>query len=160
MIVLDNHNKPIPQRMKADIYVDNLASGTDNEASVNFNHSRSIISSANFNLREWNSSKICTLAKEENAQDVSTETKVLCALGLITPVTIRAKIFLQELWELKYAWDEPLPGTLIEKCLELSKDLESLIQIEFQRRYFPKYPHGIQMQYFTSLSTQAWNLTG
>jgi hypothetical protein len=133
--------------MKADIYVDNLASGTDNEDAIYFKHTRSIMSSANFNLREWNSnsSKIRALANEENAQDDNTETKLLGLrwnskvdtlklqekrpltdpdenvvsitkrdvlrasskiydpLGLITPIIIRAKIFLQELWELKYA---------------------------------------------------------
>jgi hypothetical protein len=54
---LDSYNDPFTQRMKADIYVNNLVSGTDNEdeAAIYFKHTRSIMSSANFNLREWNS---------------------------------------------------------------------------------------------------------
>jgi hypothetical protein len=63
--------------------------------------------------------------------------KIYDPLGLITPITIRAKTFLQELWELKYAWDEPLPKPLIEKWVKLSTDLEAATQTEVQRRYFP-----------------------
>ncbi len=203
---LDNHNDPITQRMKAYIYVDNLASGTDNEdeATIYFKHTRSVMSSANFNLREWNSnsSKLRALANDENAQDENTETKLLGLrwnsnndtlklqekrplttdpkempvsltkrdvlrvsskiydpLGLITPVTIRAKIFLQELWELKYAWDEPLPEPLIAKWFELSADLETATQTEVQRRYFPltpSWPSNAVMHIFVDASTKAY----
>lgn len=35
--------------------------------------------------------------------------KLFDPLGLLAPVTIRAKILMQKLWELKLQWDDPLP---------------------------------------------------
>ena len=161
------------------------------------------MSSANFNIREWNSnsSKIHALTNEENAQDDNTEAKLLGLCrnrkvdmlklqekrpltdpnknvvsitkrdvlqesskiydphGLITPITIRANIFLQELWELKYAWDEPLPKPLIEKWVKLSTDLEAATQTEVQCRYFPllsSWPSNIVLHIFVDASTKAY----
>lgn len=36
-------------------------------------------------------------------------------LGLVAPVIIRAKIFIQELWLLKIGWDDPLPLPLVKR---------------------------------------------
>ncbi|XP_067214144.1 uncharacterized protein [Linepithema humile] len=40
---------------------------------------------------------------------LSTIAKVFDPLGLLAPILITAKIFIQELWSLKLGWDEPLP---------------------------------------------------
>ena len=133
--------------MKADIYVDNLAfSGTDNEDEAAENAQDDNTEAKLLGLRR--NSKVDTLNLQEkrpltdpNENVVSiTKSDVLRAsskiydpLGLITPITIRAKIFLQQLWELKYAWDEPLPKQLIEKWVKLSTDLEAATQTTVYR---------------------------
>ena len=70
---LDQFNDPVTQRKKSDIYVDNLASGTDNEdeATTFLNQARTIMTPVEFNLRSWdsNSSKVKALATERNIQD-------------------------------------------------------------------------------------------
>lgn len=43
---------------------------------------------------------------------LSTVSKIFEPLGLIHPITIRAKIFLQELWKEKLEWDTQLPANL------------------------------------------------
>jgi hypothetical protein len=84
--------------------------------------------------------------------------KIYDPLGLITPITIRAKIFLQEFWELKYAWDEPLPKPLIEKWVKLSTELEAATQTEVQRRYFSlsSWPSNVALHIFVYASTKAY----
>ena len=77
---LSQFNDPVTQRMKSDLYVDNLASGTDNEdeATTFLDQARTIMTPVQFNLRSWNSnsSKVNALATERNIQDTDPETKV------------------------------------------------------------------------------------
>ena len=138
--------------MKTDIYVGNLASGSDNkdDASTFLEQARLIMSHVGFNLRSWNSNdtRIQALAELQNFHDKDPEPKVLGLrwnthtdklkfqqqhvtssdntsgitkrevlseaskiydpLGFLTPVIIRAKILMQELWKKSYSWDQPL----------------------------------------------------
>ena len=123
------------------IYVDNVVSGsyTEEAAIEYFKQSRSVLGSANFNLRSWasNSEQLNRMAQTHKVADTNHQVKVLglwwdtksdtiCTppnpditmftftatkreilkwtssifdpLGLITPVTITAKLFLQQLW--------------------------------------------------------------
>ncbi len=77
---LSQFHDPVTQRMKSDLYVDNLASGTDNEdeATTFLNQARTIMTPVQLNLRSWNSnsSKVNALATERNIQDTDPETKV------------------------------------------------------------------------------------
>lgn len=42
---------------------------------------------------------------------LSTIATLFDPLGLLSPITIKAKIFIQELWAVKLDWDDPLPET-------------------------------------------------
>lgn len=46
---------------------------------------------------------------------LSTIAKLFDPLGLISPVIIKAKIFIQELWTIKLDWDDPLPPEVTAK---------------------------------------------
>ena len=78
---LDQFTDQVTQRIKSDLYVDNLASGTDNEdeATTFLNQARTIMTPVQFNLHSWNSNspKVMELATERNIQDTDTEAKVL-----------------------------------------------------------------------------------
>ena len=54
-------------------------------------------------------------------------------LGLLTPVTVKSKVFLQELWKDKKEWDEPLDSGTIDKFNGLFSEYGQLDQLRFPR---------------------------
>lgn len=52
--------------------------------------------------------------------------KIFDPLGLITPVTFHAKVFLQRLWKVGQSWDDPLSNNLMK---EWNKLAQILVQI-------------------------------
>ncbi|KAK2578790.1 hypothetical protein KPH14_012728 [Odynerus spinipes] len=59
--------------------------------------------------------------------------RIFDPLGLASPVVIRAKMFLQELWLQKLNWDDPLPPQLKSKWLLIKTDLTSLAKLSVPR---------------------------
>ncbi|XP_046478601.1 uncharacterized protein [Neodiprion pinetum] len=54
-------------------------------------------------------------------------------LGWLSPITIRAKIFMQELWALGFDWDEPLSASLSSRWIEFLQDLQGISAITIPR---------------------------
>lgn len=57
-------------------------------------------------------------------------------LGLLSPVTIRAKLLLQDIWRLKYDWDCPLPPELQDTWFRLAGDLIVTMETTLPRKLF------------------------
>ena len=66
---------------------------------------------------------------------LQTSSQIYDPLGWVTPVTIRAKILLQEIWETKLTWDEPLPKEITDSWLTILPDLMKLSQFTIPRTY-------------------------
>lgn len=64
-------------------------------------------------------------------------------LGLLTPVNIRAKIILQELWQMNYTWDTPLPSDLQQKWTNIAHDMNCASSSTFSRYLFNDGIDGI-----------------
>ena len=62
--------------------------------------------------------------------------KIFDPLGLLQPVTVAAKILIQELWKEGIDWDEPLPPSLDQKRRGVAKEIGDATKLEFPRRYF------------------------
>ena len=67
--------------------------------------------------------------------------KIYDPLGLLSPVTVKAKLLIQEHWKNELEWDEPLPPTLKSKWLSIAKDLQEATKyVCMQRKYLSHVP--------------------
>ena len=57
----------------------------------------------------------------------------LVLLGYFSPVIVRAKILLQEMWKLKVDWDSVLPDFILEEWKTLAVDLQSISSVSIKR---------------------------
>ncbi|XP_060558607.1 uncharacterized protein LOC132718918 [Ruditapes philippinarum] len=73
------------------------------------------------------------VTKREILQHTS---RIYDPLGLLSPVTIRATLLLQELWQQKFEWDMSLPDSIQEKWRSLITDLNSVTKTTLPRYYF------------------------
>jgi len=85
-------------------------------------------------------------------------TQIFDPLGLIGPVTIKAKILLQTLWQLKIDWDTPLPETLRIVWLSYYQQLPSINQIIVSRYTMLSNSSNIQLHGFCDAFQAAYGV--
>jgi len=78
---------------------------------------------------------ITMTTKREVLKDAS---KLFDPLGITSPVSVRAKLFMQKLWHLHVDWDEPLDATVREEWCTIMDDIQKLSGLAFDRCYFKK----------------------
>ena len=66
--------------------------------------------------------------------------KVFHPLGSTAPVTISAKLLLQQLWQKKLPWDYPLPSEHQLLWQTLVHDLQQMYTISIRRCYWKMDP--------------------
>ena len=76
--------------------------------------------------------------------------KVFDPLGLLSPVTIRAKTFMQSLWQRNVEWDEPQADDDQWKWLSIAEDIQDAKGVQIPRHYFQitndaKQPDGLHV---------------
>ena len=86
---------------------------------------------------------------------LSTIARLFDPLGLLSPITINAKIFIQDLWSLKLDWDDPLPSRLSDKWTQFTHQLEELSSLSFPRWLGKTAQSSIEIHGFCDASQQA-----
>lgn len=64
-------------------------------------------------------------------------------IGLVSPVTIKFRIQLQELWSSGFGWDEVLPQSVQKKWKENMQIMNYLLTFEFERKLKPSNATGL-----------------
>ncbi|KAK3706998.1 hypothetical protein QZH41_014076 [Actinostola sp. cb2023] len=63
-------------------------------------------------------------------------------LGLVSPVTVKFRIDLQELWSSGFVWDEILPESVQQKWMESLQSMNDLLSFNFDRQLKPSNSLG------------------
>lgn len=88
---------------------------------------------------------------------LSQASRLFDPLGLLQPVTVRSKMFIQRLWAEKSNWDDPLPPPLAKEWAKIYTELRSVDDI-----HVPRYVMGTndvvqtQIHGFSDASTKAY----
>lgn len=77
-------------------------------------------------------------------------------LGLLSPLIIRSKIIMQELWLLKISWDESVPQFIHTAWEHFVADLNSLSSISVPRYCSTPNAHNIQLHGFCDSSIRGY----
>ena len=95
------------------------------------------------------------ITKREILQQSS---KIFDPLGYLSPVTIQAKLLLQQLWQKNVQWDEPLPQPLQKRWISIATEIQLATKISISRRYITtKDPITVdQLHIFADASTKAY----
>ena len=110
-----------------------------------------------FKPKSLDSTSSSVVTKRSILQDSS---RVYDPLGILSPVTIRAKLLMQELWQQSVDWDEPLDQQMRDKWREIVTDLQNATAITITRRYFPcdteDDKHTAHLHIFADASMKAY----
>ena len=81
-------------------------------------------------------------------------------LGLIAPITVKAKILVQTLWKQKIDWDEPLDQDSTNAWSTIAEDIKEATTIVYPRLYFVSQNQlssvSTQLHIFTDASLRAY----
>ena len=117
----------------------------------------------------WNSTSdtlllsIEKMIRERDAITITTKrttlsfaSKLFDPLGFVEPITVKAKIMIQDLWKQTLSWDESLPDEQKEQWLKWTDDIHNLTSIEVPRQYFFANVTKTQLHIFCDSSQQAY----
>lgn len=109
------------------------------------------------------SDNFCVKVKLAQHKQISKRTvtsdlaKLFDPLGLLAPVVVKAKIFIQHLWHHALDWDEPLTNDLCASWNTFRKDLENLNNFKIPRHIFQcESPVKTQLHVFADASEKAY----
>lgn len=86
---------------------------------------------------------------------LSTIARFFDPLGLLAPVVINAKVFIQQLWTNQLGWDDPLPSELSDQWKDLIQSFQEMNQISIPRWLQTSNDNPCEIHGFSDASQQA-----
>jgi hypothetical protein len=103
-----------------------------------------------------NSSHLPATKKVTKRSILSISSQIFDPLGLLSPVTVKAKMLMQELWSLKLGWDESVPTVLHSTWNEWRQELHLINQFEIPRYIFNHPSVTTEVHGFADASERAY----
>lgn len=105
-----------------------------------------------------NPSNNSIVTKRKVLQDSS---KLFDLLGILSPISIRAKLLMQELWQKNIGWDQPLEQSVRDKWNNIAEDIQKAVKITIPQRYSHHNSdtdnrNAPQLHIFADASTKAY----
>ncbi|XP_037807268.1 uncharacterized protein LOC119600793 [Lucilia sericata] len=82
--------------------------------------------------------------------------RIFDPLGWLTPITVTAKLFIQQLWRLQSNWDEPLDENLSKEWNTFSQSLPAITEIKIKRWIPQANQSSIQLHGLADASEKAY----
>ncbi|XP_066251914.1 uncharacterized protein [Euwallacea similis] len=106
---------------------------------------------------EYNSQNIsqdhCKVTKRTILSMVS---KIFDPLGILGFLTVRIKLIIQGLWQLKIDWDESIPSRLYSEWLQLKDEIAQVGLIHVPRHVLVREPKIVELHGFSDASERAY----
>ncbi|XP_055837021.1 uncharacterized protein LOC129905551 [Episyrphus balteatus] len=100
------------------------------------------------------SSKLSISKTKRNV--LSNIAKIFDPIGWLTPVTIKAKIFIQRLWQSNYDWDDELDEIMKAEWMTFQQNLQEIKLIKIPRWIFNDEAGPIEIHGFADASEKAY----
>ncbi|CAI6343037.1 unnamed protein product [Macrosiphum euphorbiae] len=82
--------------------------------------------------------------------------RIFDPLGFISPVLLKGKIFLQQIWAMQMDWDRPLSPDIQGRWMSFCKELEQLQRISIPRKVKPELSDEFHLHGFCDASQEAY----
>ena len=86
---------------------------------------------------------------------LSMASKLYDPLGMLSPVTLVARLFIAKLWDQKFGWDQPLPPNISTQWQSIERDLNAASRLEFSRWVNFDKARPVSLHVFTDASKSA-----
>lgn len=94
-----------------------------------------MVDSFRYTMHSIDLNKQVAITKRSILSDVS---KLFDPIGMLSPIIINAKLIMQNLWQVKVGWDEPVPRDMETEWRDYAENLSLINNIVIPRKLFPE----------------------
>nr|XP_018913455.1 PREDICTED: uncharacterized protein LOC109041538 [Bemisia tabaci] len=105
------------------------------------------------NLSIFEHTKNSKITKRSILSDTS---KIFDPLSFLSPLVIRAKLIMQDIWKLKILWDESVPQSIFTLWTNFCSDMLLISKLEIPRHVVSPYAVNVELHGFSDASIRAY----